>query len=63
MHSPKDPSGVVLYCFLDPLIKNQDVNARYLGSYPPFWMVFKMAAVKKAKYIFSVISASYHQLC
>ena len=31
------------------LIKNQDVNTRYLGSYPPFWMVFKMAAVKKDK--------------
>ena len=31
------------------LIKNQDVNTRYLGSYPPFWMVFKMAAMKKDK--------------
>ena len=30
-----------------PLIKNQDVNIRYLGSYPPFGMVFKVAAMKK----------------
>ena len=40
-----------------PLIKNQDVKlsynqpseTQYLGSYPPFWMVFKMAAMKKGK--------------
>ena len=28
----------ILYC-----------NTRYLGSYPPFWLVFKMAAVKNDK--------------
>ena len=44
-----------------PLIKNQDVNTRYIGSYPLFWMVFKMVAVKKCQY--SVISVSYPQLC
>ena len=32
-----------------PLIKNQDVNNRYFGSHPPFWMVFKMAATKNGK--------------
>ena len=32
-----------------PLIKNEDVNIRYLGSYPPFGMVFKVAAMKKKK--------------
>ena len=32
-----------------PLIKGQDVNTRYLGSHPPFWMVFKIAAKKKDK--------------
>ena len=49
MHPPKDPPGVVNIIHWTPLIKNQDVNTRYLGSYPPFWMVFKMAAVKKHK--------------
>ena len=24
-----------------PLIKNQDVKTQYLGSFPPFWIVFK----------------------
>ena len=37
-----------------PLIKNQDVNTRYLGSYPPFWMVFKMAAMKKEQNAYKV---------
>ena len=32
-----------------PLIKNQDVNTRYLESHPPFLMVFKMATKKKDK--------------
>ena len=32
-----------------PLIKNQDVYTRYLGSYPPFWMDFKIANVKKGQ--------------
>ena len=36
-------------------IQNQDVNTRYLGSHPPFRMV--------SKYLYSVISASYHLLC
>ena len=29
-----------------PLIKNQNVNARYLGTHPPFWMDSKLAATK-----------------
>ena len=29
------------------LIKNQDVNTRYLGTETPFWTVFKMAAMQK----------------
>ena len=33
----------------NPLIKNQDVNTRYFGSYPPFWMILKMTAVEKYK--------------
>ena len=32
-----------------PLIKNQDVNTRYLGSHSPFMDGFKMAAMKKDK--------------
>ena len=36
-------------------IQNQDVNTRYLGSHPPFRMV--------SKYLYSVITASYHLLC
>ena len=47
-----------------PLIMNQDVNTRYLRSYPPFWMDFKIATVKKrTKCLNDVISASYHLLC
>ena len=42
-HGPSE-SGII---FLDPLIKKQDVNTRYLESYPPIWTDFKMAAVKK----------------
>ena len=45
------------------LIKNQDVNTRYLGSHPPFLMVLRWPPWKKTKCLYSVISASYHLLC
>ena len=32
-----------------PLIENQDVNTRYLGTHPPFCMVSKMATKTKDK--------------
>ena len=45
------------------LIKNQDVNTRFLGSHPPFWIVSRWPPSKKSKYLYSVISACYHLLC
>ena len=35
--SPKDSLGVVYYCSLDTLIKNQDGNTRYRGSHPTWF--------------------------
>ena len=32
-----------------PLLTNQDNITRYLGSHPPFRMVFKMVAMEKDK--------------
>ena len=32
-----------------PLIKNKDVNTRYIGSHPPFWMVSRWPPWKKDK--------------
>ena len=44
------------------LVKNQDVNTRYLGSHPPFWMVSRWQPREKKKCLYNVISASYHLL-
>ena len=41
-----------------PLIKNQDVNVP-----PAILESFKMAAMKKTKCLYSIISASYNLLC
>ena len=37
----------IVHC--SPLVKNQNVNTRYLGSHPPFWTIFKIVAVEKCK--------------
>ena len=55
-------SGSSIILFMGPLIKNQDVNTRYLGTQSRIWMVFKMATKVKYKCLYYVISVSNHLL-
>ena len=49
--SPYTPIRTLRKCYnivhSTRLIKNQNVNTQYLGSYPPFWIFTKLAAMKK----------------